>query len=193
MKLDNINVISKNVLSNDEIAEIYDRVKESYNEYVNDSWGQQVADFRMPESVLEKIVKLSEDVFGKPGLVLEAYQFARYEKFTAPDGSVSIPRLMPHRDFFTEPRYTFDYQIGSNVSWPIFVEGEEFTLSDNEALTFSGTHQVHWRPKQEWTEGEFVDMIFCHLQHPGDDQITPEYQESMKKRAQSYQKSVGEW
>ena len=37
-------------------------------------------------------------------------------------------------------------------------------MKDNEALTFSGTHQVHWRPKREFVEGEFLEAIFMHFE-----------------------------
>lgn len=193
MKLDNINVISKNVLSSEDIDEIYKKVEKTYNRYIVEKSGQKVSDFKMPQHIAEKIIKVCEEIFDKTGLELKAYQFARYEKFTKPDGSISIPSLMPHKDFFPEPRYTFDYQLKSNTLWPIVIEGKEFILSDNEAITFSGTHQVHWRPKKDWVEGQFVDMLFCHLHHPDDEQVTLEHSELMKKRAESYKKTVGEW
>jgi hypothetical protein len=32
---------------------------------------------------------------------------------------------------------------------------------------FSGTHQVHWRTKKEFTEDDYIDMIFAHLSPKG--------------------------
>ena len=54
-------------------------------------------------------------------------------------------------------------QLKSNIDWPILVEGQSFTLKNNEALTFSGTHQVHWREYRKFKEEDFIDMLFCHF------------------------------
>ena len=43
------------------------------------------------------------------------------------------------------------------------VSNREFTLKDNEALTFSGTHQVHWRKHKDFDDKDFIEMLFCHF------------------------------
>lgn len=191
MKFDELNEVVKNLLTQEEVKEIYDMVDESYNNYIMEHLGQQVFDFRMPDSVMEKILKACKEISGKDDIILEAYQFARYEKFTRPDGVVSIPKLAPHHDTFDQPRFTFDYQLGGNISWPIFVEGKETILGNNDAVTFSGTHQVHWRPEREWSEGEYLDMIFCHLHSPSIPSSEPGHNELMFERAKDYRDKVG--
>jgi hypothetical protein len=56
-----------------------------------------------------------------------------------------------------------DVQLKSNINWPIVVEGKEIQLGDNDAVTFSGTHQIHWRAPLEFKDGDFIDMLFCHF------------------------------
>lgn len=182
MKTNEQNVVIDNVLSRDEIEQIYREISQSYDSYVMERYGQKISNFRMPKSALDKIIKICEDVSGVTGLVLEAYQFSRYEKFTRPDGTISMPRLIPHYDSFPEPRFTFDYQISSNTSWPLVVEGTELTLADNQALTFSGTHQIHWRTDKVFNDGEFIDMIFCHLFLPNSTPNSEEHWESMRQK-----------
>lgn len=192
MKFKENNVIIDNVLSQAEIDEIYSSLEKAYNSYVMERYGQQVSNFKMPDSAINKIMNLCENISGVSGLILEAYQFSRYEKFTREDGSISEPRLLPHYDGFPEPRFTFDYQIKSNTSWPLFVEEQEFVLEDNQALTFSGTHQIHWRSKKTFQPGEFVDMIFCHLYLPGDVQNTKEHWELMGDLERKYLEITGD-
>lgn len=186
MRYDENNVVIDNVLTQNEIDEIYNRLSTSYRQYVMQKYGQQISDFWMPESALDKIIKYCENISGASGLKLEAYQFARYEKFTRDDGVVSLPNLTPHFDNFPEPRFTFDYQIKSNTSWPLVVEGKEILLSDNQALTFSGTHQIHWRAKKIFEPGEFIDMIFCHLSLPGNELNTDEHWSIMRNKEKQY-------
>lgn len=182
MKFDEKNVIVDSVLTQDEIDQIYRELGQAYDSYIMERYGQKISNFRMPKSALDKIVAICEEVSGVSGLVLEAYQFSRYEKFVKPDGTVSMPILFPHYDSFPEPRFTFDYQISSNTSWPLVVEGTELVLKDNQALTFSGTHQIHWRTDKTFNEGEFIDMIFCHLFLPGDLPNSEEHWKIMKQK-----------
>lgn len=192
MRYNENNVIIKDVLSEEDIAQIYKEIDQAYNTSIMERYGQQISDFRMPASALKKIIKISEEVSGVSGLVLEAYQFSRYEKFIKPDGSVSMPKLMPHYDGFPEPRFTFDYQIKSNTSWPLLVEGNELLLEDNQALTFSGTHQIHWRTKKEFQEEEFIDMIFCHLSLPSSQPSSEDHWNFMKEKETKFTKIVEE-
>lgn len=191
MKSDEKNVIVDNILTQDEIDQIYKNLEVAYKRYVMEPYGQKVSDFRMPESVLNKIIKISEEISGVSGLILEAYQFSRYEKFVKPDGVVSNPVLTPHYDDFQEPRFTFDYQIKSNTSWPLVVEDREMTLSDNQALTFSGTHQVHWRTNKTFNDGEFIDMIFCHLHLPNAEPNPDSHRDIMTKKKDKFTKTAG--
>lgn len=186
------NVIVDEVLSQDEISQIYDSLKISYRQYVMQKYGQQVSDFWMPDSALRKIIGYCEKITGVSGLKLEAYQFSRYEKFTMEDGTVSYPNLTPHFDTFPESRFTFDYQISGNTSWSIFVEGKEFELKNNQALTFAGTHQIHWRPKKVFTNGEYIDMIFCHLSFPNDELLPEEHAVNMKNKENKAIEEFGE-
>ena len=78
------------------------------------------------------------------------------------------PLLFPHiDDAFDGRRFTVDVQLKSNVDWDIVVDNwkseQTFKLVDNQALTFSGTHQVHWRPKKEFKDEEFLEALFLHF------------------------------
>lgn len=176
------NVVIDNVLTDDEVSKIYESLESPYRAYVMEKYGQKVSDFWLPDSVLDKIVRHCELVSGVSGLTLWAYQFSRYERFVRDDGKTSHPNLTPHFDTFEEPRFTFDYQLGGNTTWPIVVEGKEFELNNNQAVTFAGTHQIHWRPKKVFEAGEYIDMIFCHLSLPEDFKNSEDHESIMKNR-----------
>ena len=161
MKFDEKNIVVDSVLEQEEISEIYKSLERSYKKYIMDLHVQQISDFRMPLSIEKKIISYVEKITGLSGFEME-YQFSRYELLDL-NGKTEIPNLKPHFDRFNEPRFTFDYQINSNISWPLYVEGKEFILKNNQALTFSGTHQIHWRSSRDFIPGEFLEMIFCHL------------------------------
>lgn len=168
MKFDEANTIVENVLTEEEIKKIYSKVENAHNSYLMELFTQNISDFELPTHISNKIISYAENISGVNNLEIAEYQFSRYKNTIKEDGTIGRPILPPHHDdTFKEPRFTFDYQIGGNTTWPIVVETKEFELQNNQALTFSGTHQIHWRTKKTFLENEYIDMIFIHLRKIG--------------------------
>ena len=164
------NKIVDNIFTESEISDIYKHVnntpegKKSYQE----AFAHTAYYSWLPEHIVEKIVKVVNDNFDT-NLVLKELSFARYENSRGMN-----PRLFPHYDeTFKEQRITFDIQVKSSLPWNIVVEDEPYTLQDNQALFFSGTHQVHWREKIAFESDDYMDMIFCHFSEENPE-TTPE-------------------
>lgn len=114
-------------------------------------------DFKISTSLVNKIIT-SAQKNSNIELELESISFTRYSL------DYGNPELPPHVDTnFKQPRLTFDVQLKSNTSWPIVIENVKYVLNNNEALIFSGTHQVHWREKKLFNKDEYVDMLLCQF------------------------------
>jgi hypothetical protein len=187
MKYDESNTIVKDVLTPEEIASIYKMLETPSQEYVMKRFNQKISDFQLPASVAKKVVEYCEKISGESDLVISEYQFARYTNIYEEDGTLGAPVLSPHYDeTFKEPRFTFDYQMASNTSWPLVVEEREYSLEDNQALTFSGTHQIHWRTKKVFSDEDFVDMIFFHLKKSNAEPKGVEVNAAMNEKAKHF-------
>lgn len=187
MKYEEANKIVKNVLTEEEIQEIYKMLETPSQQYVMKRFNQKISDFKLPESIERKVIKHCEEISGETGLMISEYQFARYTNIVNEDGTIGAPFLSPHYDeTFKEPRFTFDYQMRSNTSWPLVVEEKEFALEDNQALTFSGTHQIHWRVKKTFSPEDFVDMIFFHLKKAGAEPKSSDVNMIMNEKAKHF-------
>ena len=117
-------------------------------------------DLPMPIELVDVITSKAIGAFGHP-LKVESISFARYKL------QYGFPNLPPHvDDNFEYPRLTFDIQLNGSKIWKIFVEDNCFDLYKNEALVFSGTHQVHWREKIEFNDTDCVDMLICQFSDP---------------------------
>jgi len=70
------------------------------------------------------------------------------------------PKLTEHVDS-TEHKNTImvDYQLESNTSWALSVEGKDYTLLDNQALIFCGNQQKHSRKFKKFNDNEFITNI----------------------------------
>jgi hypothetical protein len=188
MKYDEKNLILENVLEDNEISEIYKIVEKPNNTYLMKLFTQTIVDFNLPSQINKKIIDYSESISGESDLEIAEYQFARYKNTFDEDSQTMFrPNLTPHCDLtFKEPRFTFDYQLGGNTTWDLVVEGKEFTLANNSALTFSGTHQVHWRKHKTFEDDDYIDMIFFHLKKKNSEEYPQEHSSRMEAKVKLY-------
>jgi len=178
--------IITNALDEQDIKEIYKMVQASPDSFMHPRYGQEIIDFQMPEHIKNKIVAHTENVFNVAGLELIAYQFARYKNVVSESGESLTPNLYPHFDPFDEKKYTFDLQLDTNTYWDIFVEDERFSLNNNDALIFSGTHEIHWREPKVFEDDEFVEMLFCHLNIKNGEKLPDNHKEDMTVKEKLY-------
>lgn len=69
-----------------------------------------------------------------------------------------FPSLPPHIDA-ANTLVTFNYCLDTNIDWEIYVDNKAYDLKAGDALVFSAINQVHWRPKREWQEGDFCEIL----------------------------------
>lgn len=186
MRSDLPNIIVKNVLTDLEISEVLKVLSETKHKtfvkhLCHTSWH-----VRLPKEIEDKFLYYAEEI-SKTKLRLLEYNISKYENVEE-DGKKYYPLLWPHTDeAFGGPRVTLDYQLRSNISWPIEVDNEDsitnYTLSDNQLLSFSGTHQVHWRPKKDFSDNDFIEMIFLHFEPIGAKPLNLDHIKKMRKKS----------
>ena len=175
------NIILKNILTEDEIAKVYDVVNSTDmdNTLVQTNMGHRAYLVSLGEEIRTKLEKVVQDEFGT-GWILNAYQFARYSQKYG-----YVNKLYPHfDDAFEDHKLTLDVQLRATKPWAIVIEGQPFTLNDNEALIFSGTDQIHWREDVKFDDEDIIDMIFCHFTLVDDPRgkINKEWLDKMQER-----------
>jgi hypothetical protein len=184
------NRVIKNVLSQGQIDRVYELVNSCPEDKIKapNTYGQLaffIEQFDSRESGAEDIYLSIENMLKSEyniDLKIAAIQFVRY---TTKSGSPAW--LPPHYDkVFKKPMITVDIQMNSNIVWPVYVNGNSYTLNNNEALVFSGTHQIHWRPKINLEDEQYLDMIFCHLEDTQADEISDKHRVDMKLLSTKY-------
>lgn len=177
------NKIVSNIFSNEEISEIYQHIENTPEDkkFYQDVFAHTAYFSWLPDKIVETITKAANESFGKK-LILKELSFARYANTRGLN-----PLLFPHYDeTFKEQRITFDIQVKATKPWSIVVEDMPYTLKDNEALFFSGTHQVHWREKLEFDESDYVDMIFCHFAEENPEPMSQEHLLKMNAKVEKF-------
>jgi hypothetical protein len=112
--------------------------------------------------------KISEDIINKVSDIVKSevdetftdlkFQFVIYAEYSTKSGG--NPMLNPHWDVSDTSTIILDYQLDSNVLWPIKVESKEFNLENNNAILFDSVENIHSRPQKNFLDGEFVKMLF---------------------------------
>lgn len=177
------NTIYSNVFTENEINDLYNVIdlKQTEKTTVVSIYAQKAWFIDLPETIKNKVKQIAEKIYNQE-LELEEISFARYSKEYG-----NLPNLTPHYDnSFLEQRLTIDVQLKSNIDWAIVVEDKSFILKDNEALTFSGTHQIHWREYKEFNNDNFIEMLFCHFSLKNKQKITIEEKIEIERKMSLY-------
>lgn len=188
MKYTESNTVVENVLTDEEISQIYEAVKDNNGEDFIRPHCQLNYFIRLPESIIDKFTKHAREISGNNNLVLTEYCYSIYKNTIDKNGEKLRPSLFPHYDeTFKEPRFTFDYQLNSTIDWPLVVEPDkEFILKNNQALTFSGTHQIHWRTPVSFSDNDYIEMVFCHFSDPSSGPKDSDVNDIMNDKAKHY-------
>jgi len=166
--------VIKNVLSEEEYSYVYDCVNKGfpeeikpdlpsdnreYPEYLNvPDLGYLAYIKGFSEDFKKSIKNTLENSLGIP-LSLPDIHFARYTSKTG-----HKPTLKPHYDIgVRHPSVTISIQMDTTLDWDLHAYDGSATLSKNEAMVFSGSHQVHWRPPKDFSEDDYFDIMVCQL------------------------------
>ena len=182
--------IVKNIFSDEEIAKIKVIRDNIGNVAVSKRWpGREVKPLPslnlLPEGITKNLTDIAILHYGKP-LEIYAVAFGRYSK------EFGTPKLGPHMDEVPS-QFTLDYQLDGNISWSLNVEGKEYVLENNDALVFEGENVLHWRPKRDFNDGEFLDLMWFqfrednHWSHKHE--LRPDYSDFKKRLS----KKKDEW
>jgi hypothetical protein len=125
----------------------------------------------------EKMSEAFEVKTARPNLL-----FARYTH-----DSGFAPRLLPHADRAVKTQsVTMTVELDSTLDWDIYIEDERFKLGKNAGVFFSGSHQTHFRPHQEFGKDDYYDILLVQgpIDAPGQEQMNNEnHFNNMDKRA----------
>jgi hypothetical protein len=179
------NIVKQDFFTENDISEIKDCIDTQLNTREHVLWGIEIDKstytkeivkiqseqlgrltingLQFPEHILQKVkdyVLKNNEVSDKAELVGGGVTYAEYS------GKYGSPRLQPHLDGGS-CGIIFDYQLDSNVLWPIGIEYDTVELEDNSAMILYPLHQYHWRPTKQFKEDEYVKMIFFEFHTEG--------------------------
>jgi hypothetical protein len=123
--------------------------------------------------VYKKLLALTKE-YGNMDAIEPRVHFARYTPKTG-----FPPMLRPHNDLGVETSaLTFSVQLDSTFDWELCAVDTCMTLKKNQAMLFSGSHQIHWRPVKEFGPDDYFDIMVCQM-YLDNEGLTQEHQDKM--------------
>ena len=170
--------ILSDVLEN--VDELYSYINNKDNPRISEGTGYFAYFLDMPQRVRDRLIGIAisetmdQEIDFTPKDI--GFHIARYTL-----DSNFPPKLDPHTDKFVEyPCVIISIQLDSNISWPLAVNEDVYELDRNQAIIFSGSHQIHWRPEREFKDGEYIDVLLCTIMDTSE-QLTKKHLDDMER------------
>lgn len=106
-------------------------------------------------SIVQTVTSVADDVDG-PNIHHLAQRGIMAVEYS---GKYGRPVLRSHLDGGISSLMV-NYQLESNTSWDICIDDQIYTLEDNDALIMDPVRQLHSRLDKDFTEEQFVNMVF---------------------------------
>lgn len=160
--------IIKNIFSNYEFKNLYKSFKKSENDYtIIPELGYAAFSIKLDEDIISTLKSTIENKLNIKVAKMEAH-YARYSLNTG-----YKPMLMPHYDrALTDATFSLAIVLDNTIDWDIYVEGEQFMPRKNDAVLFSGSHHIHYRPDIEFKDEDYYDIMVCQFYEDTDQNIT---------------------
>ncbi len=152
-----------NFFSQEEIDQTYGYVKQLEEPYVSEHTGYFSSSVFYPENIQKKLYEFVDKYAEEEGVEFKSTNMNTHiGKYTLDTGFK--PKLTPHTDLGIEfHSITISVLLKKNIEWPIGVNLDSWILNPGDAVIFSGTDQVHWRPKFDFKEGDFVESLIIQV------------------------------
>ena len=160
--------IIKDIFSNYEFKNLYKSFKKSENNYtIIPELGYAAFSIKLDEDIISTLKSTIENKLNIKVAKMEAH-YARYSLNTG-----YKPMLMPHYDrALTDATFSLAIVLDNTIDWDIYVEGEQFMPRKNDAVLFSGSHHIHYRPDIEFKDEDYYDIMVCQFYEDTDQDIT---------------------
>jgi hypothetical protein len=160
-----------NLFTEEEYASLYDQINKysAIPEYVRvvDELGYTSTGLFLNNDISSVLWK---KIGTELGISIERIS-THYARYSLQSGHK--PLLMPHYDrALTKSMFSLAIVLDSTFDWDIYVEGEKFVPRKNDAVLFSGSHQVHWRPDVEFKEDDYYDIVVCQFEEQTQEDLT---------------------
>ncbi len=133
---------------------------EFYSPLVLPKMARMQIELMYPISIRSKLESFASNLVGEE-VFMSHNSYLSYNQEHSPGVN---PKLPPHYDsdnYFT--KLTLDYQLDTNIDWPVVIEDEHFSLEYGDLLVFWGAGQAHWRDPILFKEGDNTEVLTMHF------------------------------
>jgi len=152
-----------NFFSQEQIDQTYRYVRQMEKPKVSEHTGYFSSFIFYPENIQKELFAIVDKYAEDEGVDFKSTSLQTHiGKYTLDTGFK--PKLTPHTDYGLEfHSITISVLLKNNIEWPIGVNLDSWLLNPGDAVIFSGTTQIHWRPAIDFKEGDFVESLIIQV------------------------------
>lgn len=118
-----------------------------------------------PEHIRRKLEDFASKMVGEE-VFMYHNSYLSYNKKHNINANPQLPVHYDSDNYFS--KLTMDYQLYTNIDWPIVIEDESFSLEYGDLLVFWGAGQAHWREPVLFKEGDNTEVLTMHFSRKKD-------------------------
>lgn len=182
--------IVKNFFTNEEVEVLlsiinYQKIAkdlgEFYSPLVLPNMARMQIEVMYLPSIQRKLEIFASEIVGEE-VFMSHNSYLSYNKEHSPGVNPRLPVHYDSDNYFS--KLTMDYQLNSNIDWPIVIEDEYFSLEYGDLLVFWGAGQAHWRDPVLFKEGDNTEVLTMHFSTKKDFQELNQSARAQEKRDQ---------
>jgi hypothetical protein len=133
---------------------------EFYSPLVLPTMARMQIEVMYPPSIQRKLEIFASEMVGEE-VFMYHNSYLSYNQKHSPGVNPKLPVHYDSDNYFS--KLTMDYQLESNIDWPIVIEDESFNLQYGDLLVFWGAGQAHWREPVLFKEGDNTEVLTMHF------------------------------
>jgi hypothetical protein len=159
---------------------------EFYSPLILPTMARMQIEVMYPESIRRKLEGFASQLIGEE-VFMYHNSYLSYNQEHSPGVNPKLPVHYDSDNYFS--KLTMDYQLHTNIDWPIVIEDKSFNLQYGDLLVFWGAGQAHWREPVKFKEGHNTEVLTMHFSTRKDFEelnILARDPEARKKRLESW-------
>ncbi len=138
---------------------------EFYSPLILPTMARMQIEVMYPESIRRKLEGFASELVGEE-VFMSHNSYLSYNQEHSPGMN---PKLPPHFDsdnYYS--KLTMDYQLDTNIDWPIVIGEKSFNLKYGDLLVFWGAGNPHWREPVLFKDGDNTEVLTMHFSNKED-------------------------
>jgi len=159
-----MNTIKKDIFSENEIKSINDSIKKELdliqNNKIDFLKNLEINNLKINSMIQQKIFWIAKELYAFNNSYIKKLSNVRYIEYKLSNELNPNFNINMDGTSTENPGLILNYQLESNIKWPLTIQDEDHVLVDNSLVPIFVNIQKYERPNITWNPDSFVKLLF---------------------------------